>query len=54
MFDRFKINRYTLFLGLLLFFAEPAKSFDWSASNLQLLYGSNFELGTSDRMTVTV
>ncbi len=54
MSDRLKNNRCSLLFASLLFIAEPAKAFDWTASNLQLLYGSNFELGTSDRATLTV
>ncbi len=29
-------------------------SFDWTASNLQVLYGSDFELGDADRTTLTI
>ena len=39
---------------LLCIFSQTSYSFDWTASNIQLLYGSDFEFGDRDRTTVTV
>ncbi len=41
----------TLLLSAL---ASSAQAFDWSSSNLQLLYGNDFELGDRSRTTLTV
>jgi hypothetical protein len=40
----------------LLFFLVSSTSyaFDWTASNVQFLYGSDFEFGIEDRTTTTV
>lgn len=43
---------YSLFLLSLL--SQTCYSFDWSSSNIQLLYGSDFEFGDRDRTTITV
>lgn len=34
--------------------SQTGYSFDWTSSNIQLLYGSDFEFGDRDRTTVTV
>ena len=39
---------------MLILLTEPVNAFDWTASDIQLLYGKNFELGTSERTTLTV
>ncbi len=41
-------------LPLFVLAAPLTYGFDWSNSNLQVLYGSDFELGDNDRTTVTV
>ena len=51
---RRKNNNYFLIFWLLVVLTERANAFDWTASNIQLLYGDNFELGTSERTTLTV
>ncbi len=43
---------FVIFLLSLIF--SPSYAFDWTSSNIQALYGSDFELGDSDRTTVTV
>lgn len=43
-----------IFLALLYLLPHNSYSFDWTSSNIQLLYGSDFEFGDSDRTTVTV
>ncbi len=48
MFKAIKI----LTLSLLL--SPPCYSFDWASSNIQVLYGGDFEFGDSDRTTFTV
>jgi len=47
-----KLAHLTILLSS--FVASPCYSFDWTSSNVQLLYGSDFELGDPDRTTVTV
>ncbi len=36
------------------FISAPCLAFDWTSSNLQALYGSDFELGDRDRTTITL
>jgi nucleoside-specific outer membrane channel protein Tsx len=50
------LTRLTLALIALGFFAAPvmAGSATWSSTNIQYLYGSNFELGDNSRSTITV
>ena len=48
-----KLAKYSCLI--VLFFTAPwVHGFDWTSSNIQLLYGSDFELGDKDRTTVTV
>jgi len=47
-----KFTLQSLFLSSLMI--QPGYSFDWTSSNVQLLYGSDFEFGDPDRTTVTV
>nr|WP_305907784.1 hypothetical protein [Methylomarinum sp. Ch1-1]MDP4520564.1 hypothetical protein [Methylomarinum sp. Ch1-1] len=46
-----KLINTALVLSIL---TSSAHAFDWSSSNIQLLYGGDFELGDRDRTTVTV
>jgi len=39
---------------LIVLTSSPSYSFDWTSSNVQVLYGSDFEFGDKDRTTVTV
>ncbi len=48
-------NLYSFFLILFcLLTAQLCYSFDWTSNNVQVLYGSDFEFGDSDRTTFTV
>lgn len=48
--------RNKVFISLLTFFMSTASvsAFDWSATNVQALYGDNFELAEQQRQTMTV
>lgn len=51
------LNKKLLQIATLLFFtlnAQLCAAFDWSSSNIQQLYGSDFEFGDADRYTTTV
>ncbi|MCK5190998.1 MAG: hypothetical protein KAR12_13175, partial [Methylococcales bacterium] len=39
---------------LLSLVSHSSFAFDWTSSNVQLLYGSDFEFGDRDRTTITV
>jgi len=42
------------FLFLLSLLPLKGNAFDWTSNNVQVLYGSDFELGDTDRSTITV
>ncbi len=50
----FSLSQAALILSLTLGCAQTAAAFDWTSSNIQLLYGKDFELGDDDRATVTI
>ncbi len=41
-------------VSILLFTSPWTHGIDWTSSNVQILYGSDFELGDNDRTTITV
>ncbi|MCC7410772.1 MAG: DUF5020 domain-containing protein [Gammaproteobacteria bacterium] len=54
--DRAPVRRYRCglaLLGLCLALAMPARAEGWRATDVQVLYGTDFELGSPNRMTVT-
>ena len=48
------LRNLILLLCLQVLSLQSACAFDWTASDVQLLYGSDFEFGDDDRTTVTV
>lgn len=50
----FKTPQRLSFLLILLTVYSPCYSFDWTSTNIQALYGSDFEFGDQDRTTFTV